>query len=151
MGRLNRDSPLPAAARPRVEDPLVQRAFDTLATPLIEVIKFLTPYRQQETWKPASFVTGWVDSSFGFRNTAYRKDPLGAVHLRGLPLRTSGASAIIMVLPIGYRPHKPVLCTTSSANLYSRVDISTLGEVSVVVGVPGTWVSLDGISFDTES
>lgn len=151
MGRLNRDSPLPDAARPRVEDPLVQRAFDTLATPLIEVIKFLTPYRQQEKWKAVVYQTGWRDYIDPALQVAqYRKNPLKRVELRGSVERFSGVTTAIAVLPIGYRPAKRKLFPVVGNAGSGTVSIYASGLIEYTSGGT-TYLSLEGITFDTES
>lgn len=148
----NRNSALPDAAHPQVSDPLIQRAFDTLATPLIAVIQFLTPFRQPEKWQPLRYQTGWSDSAFGFRTGAVRKDAMGFVHLRGVPIRAVGAGVVICNLPARYRPSASVLCATCSSAAFTRLDIGANGNVTVISGSPvGEVANLDGISFDTES
>lgn len=151
MGRLNRDSPLPAAARPRVEDPLVQRAFDTLATPLIEVIKFLTPYRQQEKWQNLAFQSGWRDyADTRFHVAEFRKNPLGRVELRGIVTRFSGVTTAIGVLPVGYRAAKGMLFPVVGNAGAGQLTIYSDGLIEYASGGT-TFLSLEGITFDTES
>ena len=150
MTRLNRNSPLPDAARPQVADSQIQRAFDTLATPLIEVIKFLTPFRQPEKWTNADFTTGWVD--YNVNTTQSRKDALGRVELRGACYRASGALTAMFVLPVNHRPKRAFSFVSISNNLVCRIDVDTTGEVSIGSGgAPGVWVSVSGINFHAES
>ena len=147
----NRNSPLPEAGRPQVTDPLIQRAFDTLATPLIAVIQFLLPFRQPEKWKAPAFGTGWRDYSAATdrQRTAYKKDPLGRIHLRGLVERFSGVETSIAVLPQGYRPKNNTLFVVVTNVGIGRVDVQSTGNVLYVFGGVG-FISFDGISFDTE-
>lgn len=155
MGRLNRDSPLPDAARPRVEDPLIQRAFDTLATPLIEVIKFLTPFRQPEPWKDLTLYSDWARTSASLEGPQYVKDPIGRVSLRGWARTTAGTSSTVAVLPIGYRPRNRLsfacACISGASNVFCRVDVYPDGIVSFASPAVGanSEVSLSNVQFDT--
>lgn len=149
MPRLNRNTPLPEAAHTRVSDPLAQRAIDAIATSLIAVIKYLQPFVQQERWRPAEFTTGWQD--YNTATVQSRKDPLGIVHLRGVCFRTSGVYTTMLVLPREHRPRRNISIVSISDNLVCRIDIEPSGEVMIGSGgAPAVWVSLEGITFDTE-
>jgi hypothetical protein len=152
MPRQNRNSPLPDAARPQVADSQIQRALDTLATPLIEVIKFLTPFRQPEKWKPLPFDATWRNytGATDRQRAAYKKDPLGRVYLRGLVERFSGAGTSVAILPVGYWPKNETMFTVYTNTGVGRLDVQAVGNLFAVAGGTG-FISLDGISFDTES
>ncbi len=100
----------------------------------------------QLPWISMTLTTGWVN----FGSTArYMKDSLGFVHLRGRPQRTSGSSAIIATLPVGYRPTDERVFAVDSANAYGRININSDGSVHLEIGTATSWASLDGIYFDT--
>ncbi|MBD1925764.1 hypothetical protein H6F74_05635 [Trichocoleus sp. FACHB-90] len=97
-----------------------------------------------EDWRLATLSNGWINVGGVFAPTAYYKDPLGIVHLRGL---VSSGTGIIFTLPVGYRPTGyrlifPVL----ALNAIARIDVLLNGSVNFVTGTNSN-VSLDGITF----
>jgi microcystin-dependent protein len=84
----------------------------------------------------------------GFISPAFRKDPFGRVHLRGL-VNGYVASGAIFTLPVGYRPTGTLLLDTISNNAVGRLDINANGIVSPSAGA--SWISLDGLYFDTDA
>jgi hypothetical protein len=58
----------------------------------------------------------------------------------------------MFVLPLGQRPPKGLSFVGISADVICRIDVETDGTVALGSGgVAGTWVSLAGITFDTEA
>lgn len=153
MARANQPRPLPQAPQPRVSDTNTQRAFDLLFVPLREVIRFLQPFVQQEKWQALPYLSGWADipsTGSTYTRGQYRKDPLGRVWLRGVVTRVSGATLTIATLPEGYRPSRGCIFIASSNSVDCRIDVSSDGVINYVSGgLPGNYISLDGISFDT--
>jgi hypothetical protein len=71
------------------------------------------------------------------------------VHLRGLVERFSGASTSVAILPVGYRPVNETMFGVWTDTGAGRLDVQVVGNLFAVAG-GATFVSLDGISFDTE-
>jgi len=108
----------------------------------------------QAAWANFPFTTGgttWANYGAGFQNCQYMKDSLGFIVLRGLCVRTAGTGLIIGNLPAGFRPPAQLLFASESNSAYCRIDVNTLGDVTITGGVPGAWVSLSNIRFDTRS
>ena len=123
-----------------------------LFIPLRDVVRFLQPYVQPQPWARVEFTSSWTSEGFGTtaQIVEHRKDPLGRVHLRGVAKRT-GASNDMFQLPEGERPPRTLLCAMSSNSLFALVQVATSGMVTYVSGGdPTVWVSLSGLSFDTE-
>jgi hypothetical protein len=99
----------------------------------------------QQDWQAVAFQNGWHNYAGGYNDAGYFKDSMGIVHLRGLV--AGGGLNTIFVLPTGYRPgaRQLFVCSTNP-NVAGRVDVTTAGEVTVVVGNSG-WLSLDGLTF----
>lgn len=152
MSRTSRNSPLPEAAQPRVNDTAAQRAFDLLFVPLREVVRFLQPFVQSEKWKPLALLNGFRNYSNDFYPAQYRKDPMGRVWLRGLVFRSAASTSALFILPVGYRPSCRVGCTTTANNDWARFDVRPDGSFAFDGAASANWfnfVFLDGISFDT--
>jgi hypothetical protein len=89
----------------------------------------------------------------GFSTGAYLRDPTGTVHLKGVVQRTGVSQNRIFYLPAGYLPAQGEVFTTTSNNAPGTIYINspvTPAAVTVNVGDPDTWISLDGISFRCE-
>ena len=129
-----------------------------------ETLPAVTP-QPMDTWhvvgaagEPA-FNADWqsytvVDPSWG--SVAFRKFPDGRVMLRGFPRTVGGqaAGSSIFTLPVGYRPPKNLLfadqAVTGTAQV--RIDIGSVGTIAVGSSLGATsWVTLDGLTFDTET
>jgi hypothetical protein len=108
------------------------------------------------------------DSAFGITNevapttTAFYRDPLGVVHLKGAPcvvdLLTSDCESgtsvpfggtPIYTLPAGYRPERDWNYTVpgSGPNELARISVHSDGTVNVVSPNSVIWAALDGITF----
>ena len=94
------------------------------------------------------FAAGWGHYGSGYANGQFKK--VGdLIILRGLVKRSSGSSATIATLPSGYRPSGTVVFKADSGSAHARIDISSSGEVILIVGDPTNYVSLSGIVFST--
>ena len=90
-----------------------------------------------------------------FSSPRYRKMPDGTVKLKGLIKDgTTTSPTVLFTLPAGYRPTKNCIfiakCSPDNTGI-ARIDVATNGNVSLAnySGTPATYVSLDGINFDT--
>jgi hypothetical protein len=110
-----------------------------------------------EPWHPLAFSAGWTNYGGGWLEAAYRKDPLGKVHLRGL-VKKDGVPAsleVIGTLPPGYRPPAKALFAVAAGaatDIYGRVDVYPNGDIVFVAGstVDADFTGLDTISFWTD-
>ena len=116
------------------------------------------------TGEPGKFACQGT-SSFCWHNygspwgaAAFMKDALGFVHLKGLVQCSvagfscdTGLSATIFVLPEGYRPGAqglfPSVSYDGNTHTVARIDVATDGRVIPVQGIPATFMTLDGITF----
>lgn len=99
-----------------------------------------------------AFQGGWASYDNGATYTlpGFRKDPTGRVALKGL-IKNGTIAGPIFTLPVGYRPTKELLFAPSNnSNATTDVRVRADGTVYCAVGV-NTWLTLDGIEFDTES
>jgi hypothetical protein len=100
-----------------------------------------------------AFANGWLNyDSGGLRNVRFRKDPFGKVRLAGLA-KTGPSGSRIFTLPVGYRPlsAQPFLTIMSPGQAGAELDVAPDGAVTPYGGAVSTYVSLDGVEFDTES
>jgi hypothetical protein len=98
----------------------------------------------------------WLPNNFGYEVPAFRKDPLGRVHLRGT-IRAGTINTNVFTLPVGYRPpfglRFPQLSSALSgvtAADWGQINVQADGTVTAY-GTNNAVISLDGISFDTAS
>lgn len=95
-----------------------------------------------------TFLNGFTQYA-GFLPVGFRKDPMGRVHLRGMA--TTGAQGqAIFQLPAGYRPPTGSVLLDTMSNGQGRIDI-TAADGLVRVTNYSSWVTLDGLYFDTDS
>ena len=84
-------------------------------------------------------------------SVSYYRDPVGIVHLRGIAVRCGAATNTIFTLPEGYRPGKQEIEPSFNSGFFaSSISINPSGVVSpfpAAAITPGTWVTLDGMSF----
>lgn len=107
------------------------------------------PVFTQPSWIAPTLTTGWANYGGGWQSAGYMKDSMGFVHLRGLVVRSSGSATTIFTLPSGYRPSAGIMFPANLSNVFGRVDIASTGIVSFSLGDPVSFLSLDGITFDT--
>lgn len=106
-----------------------------------------------------AFSAGWRTLASGTYGTvAFRKDPLGNVHIRGALEATAGhvAGDPIFPLPVGYRPPGRIVIwdTEQNTTVQSRIDVTAAGVLQFGGGTAlatGGVVPLDGLYFDTET
>jgi hypothetical protein len=111
-----------------------------VASLLLEYAKFVTP------WTNLTFASGWGNYGFGFRTGQYQK--VGdLVFVRGVVARSSGSSDTMATLPVGHRPTQQEPFAVDSANAHGRVDITTDGDLALLIGTATDYVSLNGIVF----
>jgi hypothetical protein len=113
-----------------------------------------------EAWQPLATVNGWgpYTADPQWATPAFRKDPFGVVHLRGLvthPAAAATSGMTIAVLPSGYRPANSRLFVvmTGEPDQAGRLNVLADGEVVWVTGgntTSGGYTSLDGVEFDTD-
>lgn len=100
------------------------------------------------------FANGWLNyDAGGLRNARFRKYPDGKVRLAGI-VKTGASGSAIFTLPAGYRPAATqpfVTLMSPGTNTFAEVDITAAGAVVPNGAAVATFVSLDGIEFDTES
>jgi hypothetical protein len=95
------------------------------------------------------FENGWdnLDPDV-YVSAAYRIDPDGRVHLRGIiEGGTDTATTVIFTLPVGYRPAQQESFAITSNSAFGDIYVSTGGAVTIAVANTAG-LSLSGISFD---
>lgn len=97
---------------------------------------------------PIGFANGWSNYAGGFQTVAFRRDPFGRVHFRGM-MKGGTLGAAAFYLPLGYRPSATVLFDTTGNAAQGRIDINPDG--SVIPTLQSAWVTLDGLYFDTNT
>lgn len=107
-------------------------------------------------WVAPTLLNSWADYGGPEMLSGYCKDVSGFVHLRGLVKR--GGSGIIrqvmFVLPAGFRPDKESNHAVVAFNKFARLTVQANGEVYVESHdspTPESFVSLDGVTFDTRA
>lgn len=123
-----------------------------IETALKAVIEFLQPFAQPEEWTPLDMSTGNFQNytaSNGYSPAASRKDAMGRVWLRGL-VKSVTAGTALGVLPAGHRPSFSYLLPTITNSGFGYSKVTTDGLLTSLSGGT-TLISLDGISFPTES
>ena len=144
-------SVLPHQGREVVPDLNTQRAFNGIIGTIQMIQQILEPFAQVEPWKGISLLTGWRNySDPALQVTQYRKTPLGRIELRGVVERFSGITTAIATLPAGYRPKKRKLFPVVGSAGPGVVSIYADGLIEYTSGGT-TYLSLEGITFDTES
>lgn len=93
---------------------------------------------------------GWVAFGAPYAAAEMHKDESGWIHLRGLiKSGVVAAGTLLFTLPVGSRPNKQMILTTTSNDAPAAVLIDTAGVVKIEYGASATWFSLDGLSFRT--
>jgi hypothetical protein len=136
-----------------VDDQKFQRVLEALSAPVRAILQFLQPFVQPEKWRELPYNGDWTRDLATLQAPQFRKDPLGRVDLRGWAKTATGASSVIAVLPIGYRPNLrssfPAFRLNGTYAL-ARIDVDIDGRVLLVTPAVGAAdeLSLNGISFD---
>jgi hypothetical protein len=92
----------------------------------------------------SGFTNSWANVGSPYNSAAYRKDPLGFVHLEGT-IKSGTVGAAAFNLPAGYRPAGRLIIAGSSGGI-TRLDIAANGDVIPYSGSNGFCV-LDGVTF----
>ena len=103
------------------------------------------------TGDPIGFVGGWVNyDTSTYAAAAFRKQPNGRVALRGL-IKNGTIPGTIFTLPPTYRPPKELLfAPDNNASAATDLRVRADGTVYLQAGV-NSWLSLDGVEFDTDT
>lgn len=94
-----------------------------------------------------AFQNSWVNYDAVFASAAFRKDPFGTVHLKGL-IKSGTLGIAAFTLPVGYRPAKTHMQVTVANGLVARVDVLNTGVVAP--SISNVFFSLGGITFKAE-
>lgn len=132
----------------------LQRVLSELFVVLREAVKFLQPFVQPQPWQRAELTADWslLAAYPQGEVPGFRKDPLGRVHLRGRCVYTGASGLPIFWLPSGHRPPRELTFVVESNAGAASVSVASSGSVDYFGGgTPATYLSLDGISFDTEA
>jgi hypothetical protein len=96
-----------------------------------------------DSWSNLSFGTGWTNYGAGYNTCQYRKFG-NVVFVKGLALLSSGTSATIGTLPVGYRPSAQMLKELMASSGSIRVDVTSAGAINVVGGATTSmWVGIE--------
>lgn len=107
------------------------------------------PYHEVDAPGEPPFQNGWSNHGAGTSTTAFYRDPLGVVHLKGTLSATPDAT-VAFTLPPGYRPSQ-FLTIPLSASGGGVAGISPIGTVNLDCngGSCGP-AAIDGITFRAE-
>jgi hypothetical protein len=102
-----------------------------------------------------AFQGSWVNATSGLQfpptTTAFYKDALGVVHLKGNPTAGGqGRGDPIFFLPVADRPTKTIVLTTDRDFGFALIVIDPDGRVSDHFGAASGALSFDGLSFRTD-
>lgn len=99
-----------------------------------------------------TLLNGFFNTGSGNATAGYYKDKMGRVHLKGLVEHAADPHLLtVFNLPAGYRPTSgQQIFVTLSDSTVCQINIEADGDVVVVGGVIGGWVSLSGISFKAD-
>lgn len=118
---------------------------DYLATPAA-----LDPWHVVGAAGEPAFENGWVNFGGGLSTVAFRKDPEGRVWLRG-QAKSGTAGTVLFTLPAGYRPPARVDFDTIDGTGSPTYALTTAGSIVTNAAAGNVRVTLDGLSFDTET
>jgi hypothetical protein len=95
-----------------------------------------------------TFANSWVNYGAGHQTAGYYKDAQGIVHIQGL-VKSGTVDTTIFTLPIGFRPtlFEIFVGLCNSSNTYSRINITSTGDVSTLSAPGNAFLSLAGVSF----
>lgn len=101
------------------------------------------------SWTALGLSNSWVFFGSPFSPPGYYKDPTGRVYLRGLVKNGVVATAVIAVMPAGFRPLNTTIIASVSNDLPCEIWIDSSGNVNAPAGGSTAWLALDGVSFAT--
>ena len=95
----------------------------------------------------AAFTSPWQNYGGAYETVAYRRDPFGRIHLKGMA-KSGTVGSSIFTLPAGFRPAKGEVFAVTASETDAEIAVYADGTVNVWQGTAaGTWISLSGISF----
>ncbi|MCP1355472.1 hypothetical protein [Aneurinibacillus migulanus] len=108
----------------------------------------------QEAWIKPTLLSGWTNFESDFAKTAYMKDELGFVHVKGL-IKSGLTNTPVFIFPSGYRPiERNVFIAmngeSSGGVRQCRIDIFPDGSVLILNITENVFVNLNGIIFRAE-
>lgn len=110
----------------------------------VENLEKNTGTYQGTTWAVAPILSGWSQFGGTKQTLRYRRPGNGLVEIQGV-VKGTGASSLVMTLPVGYRPDAdidvPVVCSGSA---FGVATIATNGNVTIT-GTVTTSVSIQAI------
>jgi hypothetical protein len=105
------------------------------------------PYHEVNAPGEPTFQNGWSNYGSGLSTTAFYKDPLGVVRLKGV-MSNAGNNSTACTLPPGYRPAQDLfLPTIGSGPTAGGIDIQPTGEVTPLCAAAPCHPTLDGLTF----
>lgn len=100
------------------------------------------------------FTNGWVNYGGGYGSVSFRKFPDGIVRVKGA-VKNGPINSSAFTLPVGYRPpnarYFPAQSQTGGTPVAGGVYVDVDGTVSPYQAGTNAFLSLDSVSFDTES
>ena len=96
-------------------------------------------------WIAPTLLNGWLNFGAPFAATAYLKDTVGFVHLKGT-LKSGTMNTAMFTLPLGYRPAEDELVPADSGGSYGRVRVNADGTVVPTHGTNAA-MSINSIVF----
>jgi hypothetical protein len=109
----------------------------------------IEPWRVVGAAGQPPFQNGWAAFGSGYALPSFRKWPDGTVSLRGMMVPGT-VNQPAFTLPPGYRPTEREVWVRTQTGSPPWGSVFPNGEVVQHLS-PGTWVTLDGITFDTET
>jgi phage minor structural protein len=94
-----------------------------------------------EDWVYPSLQNGWINYGGSFSQVAYKKDPMGFVHIKGM-VRSGTIGSACFTLPSGYIPSEQMTRVTNCDTGMARVDVFRDGQVYIQSGSQ-TWTSVE--------
>lgn len=123
----------------------------TVGANMLAVVKKLrvripaTPWREIGSTGQPAFESSWVNFDTTHSSAAFRMDPDGVVHLKGL-VKSGVVGNAVCTLPAGFRPPKKVSIATISNSAIGRLSVTNAGAVLAETG-SNVWFSLDNAAF----
>jgi hypothetical protein len=111
-------------------------------------ISLLASTTAREPLATATLVNGWTNQGGGFGPTGFCRDPLNVVRLAGVARAgTTAPGTVLFNLPAGYRPGTDLLVPAATEQGVAQIVIAATGDVKLVGGTVGAYISFDGITF----
>jgi hypothetical protein len=124
--------------------------FDNTGNGTLRIYNFASMWVPDVTWTAPTLLNSWVNFGAPFSTVGYFMDRSGFVHLRG-SVKNGTASAVIFVLPAGYRPSATKRFAVNSGTgggTTAAVTVDSSGNVTPLAGATSQY-DVEGITFDT--